>query len=136
MIILLKPTVIVIDDEPDVREVLSEYLSLKSINVLATGNNGKDAVELYKKFAPDVVLMDFMMPEYDRLFGLQNIRKMNSNAKVIMVTGNANSDIHTKLTESGSSLIIQKPCDMDNLVETIGKISSDNSIQDPSFVVT
>ena len=126
----MKPSVIVIDDEPGIREVLSEYLRLKSINVLATGNNGKEAVELYKKLAPDVVLMDFLMPEYDGLYGLQNIRKLDSNAQVILLTGSTDSDIRTKLTESGVSLIMQKPCEMDNLVEMINKVSLSDFTQE------
>ena len=105
------------------RDVLSEFLRLKSIDVLATGNNGKDAVELYKKYAPDIVLMDFMMPDFDGLYGLRNIHKLDSNAKVIMLTGSTKSNLDRDLTESGASTILQKPCDMDYLVKTIGKLS-------------
>jgi len=54
---------IVVDDEKDVLDVFCEYLSVKDINVLATGNNGLDAVNLYKRFKPDVVLMDLIMPQ-------------------------------------------------------------------------
>jgi len=97
---------------------------------LATGNNGKDAVELYKKLAPDVVLMDFMMPEYDGLYGLENIRKLDSNARVIFFTCNTDSHIQMKLKESKASLIMQKPCDMDNLAKIIDKMSSSDSIQE------
>ena len=90
---------------------------------MATGHNGKKAVELYKKFAPDVVLMDFMMPDFDGLYGLRNIHKLDSNAKVIMLTGNTDSNAHKDLTESGAYTILQKPCDMNYLVKTINKLS-------------
>jgi len=126
----MKPSVIVIDDDHDMVEVLSESLRPRSINVLATGNNGKDAVELYQKYRPDVVLMDFMMPDFDGLYGLQNIRKLDSNAKVIILTGSTESDIQTKLTESGVSLIMQKPYEMNNLIERINKISLSDSSQE------
>lgn len=123
MIIFLEPTVIVIDDDPDIREVLLEFLRFKSIDVLATGINGKDAVELYKKHTPDIVLMDFMMPNFDGLYGLRNIIKLDSNAKVIILTGSVAPNIDRDLTEFGASAIFQKPCDMNHLAKIIDKLS-------------
>jgi YesN/AraC family two-component response regulator len=61
---------IVIDDEIDVLEVFCEYLKVKNVNVLAQGRNGKDALELYQKLKPDVVLMDLVMPQYDGFYGI------------------------------------------------------------------
>ncbi len=55
---LLKSSAIVIDDEPDVLDVFSECLPLFDVEVLAKGNDGKEAVELYKKHRPEIVLMD------------------------------------------------------------------------------
>jgi len=127
--IYLTPSVIIIDDDPDIREVLSEFLRLKSIDVLATGSNGKDAVELYKKYTPDIVLIDFRMPDFDGLYGLRNIIKLDSNAKVIILTDSAVSNIDRDLTESGASAIFQKPCDMNHLVKTIDKLSLGDAIQ-------
>jgi len=128
----LKPSVIVIGDEPDIRKVCSEFLRLKSIDVLATGNNGKDAVELYQKYRPDVVLMDFMMPDVDGLYALKNIRKLDSTARVIISIDSADYGTYEQLTESGVSAIIQKPTDLYNLVEMINKISFDDYIQEPT----
>ncbi len=66
---------IVIDDEQDVLDVFCEYLKVKNVNVLAEGRNGKDAVKLYQKLKPDVVLMDLVMPQYDGFYGIENISK-------------------------------------------------------------
>ena len=128
----MKPSVIVIGDEPDIWEVCSEFLRLKSIDVLATGNNGKDAVELYQKYRPDVVLMDFMMPDVDGLYALKNIRKLDSTARVIISIDSVDYGTYEQLTESGFSAIIQKPTDLYNLVEMINKISFDDYIQEPT----
>ena len=92
---------------------------------------GKDAIELYQKYRPDVVLMDFMMPDVDGLYALKNIRKLDSNARVIISTGNTDSDIQMKLKESGVTAIIQKPPDLYDLVGMINKISFDDYIQEP-----
>jgi len=119
----LEPSVIVIDDNYELTEVISEFFRLKSINVLATGKNGKEAVELYKEHKPDIVLIDFMMPDFDGLYGLENIHKINPNAKVIIMTGDSNAPIQ-QFTELGVYATILKPYDMNELIELIHTASS------------
>jgi YesN/AraC family two-component response regulator len=73
--------VIVVDDENDVAEVLCEFLKIKEILVIGRGKNGKDAFELYKKYSPNIVLMDLVMPIYDGFYGIEKIRKMIQSQK-------------------------------------------------------
>jgi len=115
--------VIVVDDDRDTVEVFTEYLSLKGIDVVAKGYNGKEAVELYKEYTPDITLLDVMMPEHDGFYGLQNIRRINPNAKVIMVTADLTSDTEKKMHELQASAILYKPYEIDSVVETIDKVS-------------
>ncbi len=120
--------VILIDDYNDVTGVISEFLGFNSIDVIAIGENGKDAVELYEKHLPDVVVMDYLMPQFNGLYGLENIRKINPNAKVIMLTGSVDDVLHGKLIETGASAILPKPSSMNIIMETIKKVSINNSI--------
>ena len=124
----MKPSVIVIDDSSNIRDTLSEFLRLRSIDVLATGINGKDAVELYQKCQPEVVLMDLMMPHYDGFYGLENIHKINSNAKVIIVSGSIDSDSEKRLADMNVSAIIEKPFKINNIVEIIDKVALDDFV--------
>ena len=119
----MKPSVIVIDGNSEVRDVQSEFLRLNSIDVLAIGNNGKDAVELYQKYRPDVVLMDLMMPDFDGFYGLKNIRKIDYNAKVVINTGSTEHDEKNRLIEMGVFAIIEKPHGITDLVEMLHKLS-------------
>ena len=114
--------VIVIDDDRDTVEVFCEYLGIKNIDVVGRGFNGKDAVELYKEKNPDVILLDVMMPEYDGFYGLRNIRQVDPNSKVIMVTADLTSDTEKKLQELQASAILYKPYEIDSVVETIEKV--------------
>ncbi len=120
----MNPSVILIDDCSDLIEVFSEFLALRSIDVLATGSNGKEAVELYQRYSPDAVIMDYSMPNYDGLYGLENILKINPDAKIIMFTGSADSGLFDKFKESGASLIVEKPGDFDSVVKMISMISN------------
>lgn len=121
-------TAIVVDDEKDVLDVFCEFLSVKGINVLATGNNGLDAVNLYKRFKPDVVLMDLIMPQYDGFYGLEKIRQYDPNSKVIIFSASLTPEYIKILREMKASAITQKPYDMDLVIKLIGKIINGKAI--------
>ena len=120
----MKTNVILIDDDNDTLDIFQDYLELKGVNVLATGKNGKDAVELYSKHNPDVVLLDVMMPDYDGFYGLANILKQNSNAKVIMVTADMTDKTKNRLKELNATGILYKPYEIDTVLETIDRIKN------------
>ncbi len=79
-------TAAVFDDDYDTVDVFVTYLELKNIKVVGKGYNGKDAVEVYKEFKPDLVFCDLKMPEYDGLYALQKIREIDPESRVIIVT--------------------------------------------------
>jgi two-component system chemotaxis response regulator CheY len=116
--------VIVIDDDVDTVEVFCEYLEIKDISVVGRGHSGKKAVELYDSLRPDIVLLDVMMPEYDGFYGLEHIKKINPDAKVIMVTADLTFDTEKKLKEFNASSVIYKPYEIDSVIETIHKVNS------------
>ena len=119
---------IVVDDEKDVLDVFCEYLRVKDINVLATGNNGLDAVNLYKRFKPDVVLMDLIMPQYDGFYGLEKIRQYDPNSKVIIFSASLTPEYIKILREMKVSAITQKPYDMELVIKLISKIINSKTI--------
>jgi len=119
---------IVIDDEKDVLEVFCEYLKVKNVNVLAEGRNGKDAVELYQKLKPDVVLMDLVMPQYDGFYGIENIRKYDPDSKIIIFSASLTPgyvDMLRKMKVSGISI---KPYDMERIIDLINKVSMGKTV--------
>ena len=100
--------VIVVDDDVDTVEVFCEYLGIKGVEVLGRGYNGREAVQLYKEKNPDIVLCDVMMPEFDGFYALDQIRQINPNSKIIMVTADLTSDTEKKLHEKKVSGILYK----------------------------
>ena len=124
----VKPSVIVIDDDPDIREISSEFLRLKDIDVLATGNNGKDSVELYQKYRPDVVLMNLTMPNFDGFYGLENISKIDYNAKVAIHIESNEHDKINRLIAMGVFAIIEKPHGITDLVKILHELTLGNTI--------
>ena len=115
-------SVLVIDDDASIVEVICEYLEIKKIDVIGMGHNGKRAVELYKKLKPDVVLLDVMMPDYDGFYALKEIRKIDPDAKVIMVTADLTLDTEKRVKELKASAITYKPYEIDSLIEILDKV--------------
>lgn len=108
-------SVIIIDDEEDHVEVLSEILKHCGVDVLGTGYNGLDAVKLFQKHKPDFTILDYNMPEYNGLYGLKEIRKILSTSRIIILTGYLNSDIMSELLENGVNSILEKPFNIKKL---------------------
>jgi len=111
----------VIDDDVDTVEVFCEYLDIKNITVLGRGYSGKDAIDLYEKLMPDIVLLDIMMPEYDGFYALEQIKKINPEAKVIMVTADRTYD-EERMLRLRVSAVIYKPYEIEGVIETIHKV--------------
>lgn len=113
---------IVIEDDKELAESFCDILRIMNIDVLASGSNGKQAVELYEKFDPDVVLMDVMMPEFDGIYGLKKIREFDPNSNVILVTADLRQETEEKLMAMKASGVVYKPYEIDDLLETIQKV--------------
>ncbi len=115
-------SVIVIDDSVDILEVLGEFLKIKGLNVIGTGTNGKDGIELYDKLHPDAVIMDVMMPDFDGFYGLEGIKKIDSDAIVIMITADLSEETRKKLNNLNATKIFYKPLDFIKIAPTIEKL--------------
>ena len=109
---------ILIDDDHDIVDVFSELLHVIDIDILATGNDGKDAVELYKKHKPDLVLTDLQMPRYDGYYVVENIKDVDSTAKFIIFTGDLNVR-NSPLLNLFNIPIIHKPFDIHRIKQTL-----------------
>ncbi len=109
------PTAIVIDDDRVSIQLFRDILRMMNIQVLASGYDGKDAVRLYKKYRPDIVFTDILMPENDGFFALEEIRKFDSHAKVVAVTADLTDETATKLKKMNISAVIYKPYDTEDI---------------------
>ena len=117
----MQPSLLIVDDDLDTVEIFKEFLEIKGFNVIGTGKNGKEAIEKYQELKPAVVLLDVMMPDYDGIYGLQGIRKINPDADIIMVTADKTTKTETKLKELNANAILYKPYEIDDVVSAINK---------------
>jgi sugar-specific transcriptional regulator TrmB len=112
-------TVLVVDDEEDAVNIFSDYLEIKGISNVERCTNAKDAIDTYKKISPDVVFLDIMMPELDGFYVLEQIRKIDSNAKIILVTADKSLNAMKKIKEVNPTDIIYKPYDIEQIMRHV-----------------
>ncbi|HXG73397.1 MAG TPA: response regulator [Candidatus Nitrosotenuis sp.] len=117
----------IIDDDKDTVGVFAEYLRLLGVDVVAVGYDGKQAVEIYKKYTPDILFLDILMPEYDGIYGLREIRAMNPQANVVIITADINKDTEDRLEGLRPTEIIFKPFEMDKLKEMLDGLTKQKS---------
>lgn len=109
---------IIVDDDHDSVDSVSEILTLEGIEVAGKGYNGKDGFELYKKHRPDFVILDMKMPQYDGVYALTHIKKYDPKAKIIVITGYTDYDFNKDEVEA----ILTKPYDVENLLNLVKKL--------------
>jgi two-component system cell cycle response regulator DivK len=119
----LKPSVLVVDDVPDGREMLSEYLVFRGFNV-SEAENGSEAIEIARRIRPNVILMDLSMPVMD---GWEATRRLRADLTtrdtiIVAVTAHAFSPEQESARLAGCDLVIAKPYDLTRLAEALHRL--------------
>jgi DNA-binding NtrC family response regulator len=114
-----KGSVLVVDDEEIMRDVLETLLSAEGYRV-DLAKTGEDGIEAYGRRAYDVVLLDVSMPGMGGLRALEEFLKMDSEAVVIMITAYATFDTAVAAWEKGAVGCIRKPFQNEQIAATVG----------------
>lgn len=116
--------ILVVDDDANLRESLSESLELEGFNVTGA-KNAKEGYELAKKNNPDVVIMDIQLPDSIGFQLCQEIRKISRDIVIIMMSGRfLSSDEKTQGLTLGADEYITKPFDIHELSIRIRQLLS------------
>lgn len=117
---------LVVDDEPAVRELLKEYLELKGYTVM-TVSNGAEAITAVQEQRPHLILLDILMPGIDGLAILQQIRQIDPTVGVIMLTAVGDEQIAKEALRQGAYDYITKPVDLAYLdLAVLAKLAHEN----------
>jgi len=114
----MKVRVLLVDDEKEFVDALSERLELRLFEV-KTSYSGEDAVGLVRQADVDVVVLDVLMPGKDGIATLMEIKKAKPLVQVIMLTGNATVETAINGMKQGAYDYLMKPTETEELVRKI-----------------
>lgn len=110
--------ILVVDDEPDIVRVLSKILELAGYEIMAA-YGGAEAVKAAKENSPQVVLLDYMMPDLTGLDVLKEIKNFSDEIYVVMVTGRGSEEVAAAVMKAGASDYIIKPFVKDQIITVV-----------------
>ena len=116
--------ILVVDDDPDIIEILTYNLSNEGYNV-KSAVNGIEALKKAKKFIPDIILLDVMMPEMDGIEACSKLREIESLSKSMIIFLSARGEDFTQIAafDAGADDYINKPVKPKILLKKISSIS-------------
>lgn len=110
-----KATVLVVDDENSIIDALSSILEDEGYNVI-TASSGEKGLKMFSKHNPDIILLDIWMPDMDGIETLKQIRAMDKDVSIIMISGHSNIDTAVKAIKLGAYDFLEKPLSLDKVI--------------------
>ena len=113
-----KPKVLIVDDEERFRNTMCKLLTVRGLTASAAGS-GAEALEKLSTEQYDVTILDVRMPEMNGVQVLAEIRKLDPEVEVIVMTGYASVDTAKEIIKLGAYDFLLKPYEIEDLMEKI-----------------
>jgi CheY-like chemotaxis protein len=111
-------SILVADDESLVRDLLMQFLSLRGYRVIGA-KDGTEVLRLVEQSAPDLILLDLIMPGTSGVDVLQQLREKDYHGGIIVITGSHNQEILEDAWALGPQEVLSKPIDLERLLTAI-----------------
>jgi len=113
---MISKKILLVDDEESITNLITEGLQLEGNFFVERAKNGKEALEKYMEFLPDIVVMDMHMPVMDGYESSSRIKSFDPAAKILVLTGNPSDSRVSKTVKDGFALtVLEKPIRLRNL---------------------
>ena len=113
-----KINLLIVDEEEQFLNSIGRSLELRDFNVIAV-NRGEKAIEAARKHPIDIALVDLKMPGINGEETLKALKKEHQWMEVVILTGHGTIDSAAECTRSGAYSYLQKPCDLDRILEAL-----------------
>ena len=117
--------ILIVEDDAASRNFMKQFFEEEEA-VTEVAGDGLEALRIFERFQPELVLLDIMLPALDGDKVLIHIKTRKPETKVIMTTGVSSLNAIEECVESGASSYIVKPMNFDSLMEVIEKTMGSN----------
>jgi two-component system chemotaxis response regulator CheY len=127
---IMNKKVLLVDDANFMRIMCADIFSKNGYTVLGESNgahNGQEAVEMYKTTAPDIVIMDIVMPEMDGISAVRKINEYDPSAKILMLSAVCQPAMVIDALIAGAANFVSKPFHAELLLETARAVFTDET---------
>ncbi len=121
-------TIVVIDDEPEICRLVATLLTERGY-LVSTTDTATEGLAMVKRCQPDMVLMDYMLPDQDGVTLLKELKSLSPDCSVIICTGGGSEEIAVKLMKAGASEYLLKPFNPSIFAERIDGVRRLRSIE-------
>lgn len=111
-------TILSIDDDEAIRFALGAVIESQGWNAI-TASDAASGIEIFKRINPDLVLIDYHMPQMNGIEGVRMLRKLNPTVPILVFTIDENQDIANKFIEAGASDFATKPIRAPDIISRI-----------------
>jgi two-component system chemotaxis response regulator CheY len=111
--------ILLVDDSLVIHRMLRTMLENKGYIICGDAMNGKEVIDMYPRLIPDLIFMDISMPIMDGLTAAEAIKKMNSEAKIVMMSSEDHEDHREKAKQIGIDIFLKKPFDENTIAQAI-----------------
>ena len=113
--------ILIVDDAAFMRMMIKDILTGSGFEIAGEAENGIQAVSMYKKLSPDLVVMDITMPEMDGIRAVKEIIKADPRARIIMCSAMGQQAMVIQSIQSGALDFVVKPFQPDRVTEAVNK---------------
>ncbi len=114
--------VLIVDDAMFMRRMLSDILEKGGHTVCGEASTGKEAVDRYREVKPDLVTMDIIMPDMSGIEAVKEIKKIDAEAKILMVSAMGQQALVLEAVQAGALDYVVKPFQPSRVLESIDRI--------------
>jgi two-component system chemotaxis response regulator CheY len=114
--------ILVADDASFMRQMIREIVKEGGHEVVAEASDGIEAIEQFKKFHPDIVTMDIVMPRRSGIDAVKGILEVDPTARVVMCSALGQETLVTEALQAGARDFIVKPFKPDAVIATLRKV--------------
>ena len=114
--------ILIVDDAVFIRQSLKIMLERNGFEVAGEADNGEKAIDQYKQLSPDIVTMDITMPVMDGIEAVQEIKKLDKNANIVMMTALGQQSMVKKAIELGVKGFIIKPFSEQKIIKVLKEL--------------
>lgn len=114
--------VLIVEDNELMRYTIRAVLTELGHEVAGEAEDGETAVRMYKEFKPDIVFLDLILPGRSGVDIMDDLRKIDPKARVVIVTALEQDEMDRKLFSKGAAAIIHKPFSYEEFRKVISRI--------------